>query len=307
LALPYQWQMRVERLKRMFGGLFGGGTGERRPGLCPACGALVGITATKCHECGTNLRFGIAAWSKGLSEFFGGHAPVTSVILITNIVMFAVSLFATLKSGEGGGFSLLFGMGNEALYRLGASNPYAVLIEHQWWRLITASFLHSGLLHIGFNMMVLLDIGPIVEELYGSSRYLFLYIVTGVAGFTLSVFHHPAVGASAALLGLIGIMIAVTTKRSGAAMQAMRSRLISWVVSIFAIGFLAGGMIDNWGHFGGLAAGFILGKIMADREPTTPGERNTAYALGWIAGLVTVASFILMFMHYSDRIPGSRP
>ena len=303
LALPYQWQMRVERLKRMFGGMFGGGGGERRPQLCPACGALVGITATKCHECGTNLRFGLAAWSKGLSEFFGGHAPVTTVILIANVVMFGISLLATMKSNEGGGFSLLFGMGNEALYRLGASNPYAVLVEHQWWRLITASFLHGGLLHIGFNMMVLLDIGPIVEELYGSPRYLFVYVVTGAAGFGLSVFHHPAVGASASLLGLIGIMIAVTTKRSGAAMQALRSRLISWVVSIFAIGFLMGGLIDNWGHFGGLASGFILGKLLADREPAGPGEKKTAYALGWSAGLVTIASFVLMFLHYGDRLP----
>ena len=83
-------------------------------------------------------------------------------------------------------------------------NPYAVLILHQWWRLITASFLHGGLLHIGFNMMVLLGIGLSSKKLYGSPRYLFLYIVTGAAGFTLSVFHHPAVGASASLLGLIG-------------------------------------------------------------------------------------------------------
>ena len=305
MALPYQWQMRKERLQKMFGGMFGGG-GERRPQLCPACGSLVGINATRCHQCGTNLRFGLAAWSKGLSEFFGGHAPVTTIILIVNIVMFILSLLVTFKTEETGGFSLLFGMGNEALYRLGASNPYAVLVLHQWWRLITASFLHGGLLHIGFNMMVLLDIGPIVEELYGSPRYLFLYIVTGAAGFSLSVFHHPAVGASASLLGLIGILIAVTTKRSGAAMQAMRSRLISWVVSIFAIGFLARGMIDNWGHFGGLAAGFLLGKLLADRVPMAPDERKTAYVLGWLAGAVTIASFIFMFMQYNDKLPGTR-
>ena len=305
MALPYQWQMRKERLQKMFGGMFGDG-GERRPQLCPACGSLVGVNATRCHQCGTNLRFGLAAWSKGLSEFFGGHAPVTTIILIVNIVMFILSLLVTFKTEEAGGFSLLFGMGNEALYRLGASNPYAVLVLHQWWRLITASFLHGGLLHIGFNMMVLLDIGPIVEELYGSPRYLFLYIVTGAAGFSLSVFHHPAVGASASLLGLIGILIAVTTKRSGAAMQAMRSRLISWVVSIFAIGFLARGMIDNWGHFGGLAAGFLLGKLLADRVPTAPDERKTAYVLGWLAGAVTIASFIFMFMQYNDKLPGTR-
>ena len=303
MPLPYQWQLRVDRLKRMF--TFGGGS-EPRPQLCPACGALVGINATRCHECGTNLRFGLAAWSKGLSEFFGGHAPVTTLILIVNIVMFAVSLLATIKSEEASGFSLLFGMGNAALYRLGASNPYAVFVLHEWWRLITASFLHGGLLHIGFNMMVLLDIGPIVEELYGSPRFLFLYVLTGAAGFSLSVFHHSAVGASASLLGLIGIMIAITTKRSGAAIQAMRSRLISWVVTIFAIGFLAGGMIDNWGHFGGLAAGFLLGKLFADRPPATATERKRAYALGWVAGLLTIISFGLMFSHYKDQLPWVR-
>jgi rhomboid protease GluP len=301
LALPYQWQMRKERLKRMFGGLFGGG--EKSPGLCPACGALVGIHATRCHECGTSLRFGLAAWSKGLAEFFGGQAPVTTVILIVNVVMFALSLIGTMKEGGAGGLSILWGMGNETLYRLGDSNLWSVLGMHQWYRLVTAMFLHSGLIHIGFNMMVLLDMGPIVEELYGSARYLFIYTVTGVAGFVLSVFHHPAVGASGALLGLIGLLIAVTTKRSGIQMKEMRSRLVSWVVSIFAIGLLSGGMIDNWGHFGGLAAGFLLGKVMEDRLPAPGTERTRGYMLGWLAGIVIAVSLILMIVHYGDPLP----
>ena len=294
--------MRKERLKRMFGGLFGGG--EKSPGLCPACGALVGIHATRCHECGTSLRFGLAAWSKGLSEFFGGQAPVTTVILIVNVAMFAVSLIGTMKAGEAGGLSILWGMGNDTLYRLGASNPWAVLIHHEWYRLVTGMFLHGGLIHIGFNMMVLLDIGPIVEELYGSARYLFIYTVTGIAGFALSVFHHPAVGASGAILGLIGVLIAVTTKRSGIQMKEMRSRLISWVVSIFAIGLLAGGMVDNWGHFGGLTAGFLLGKYMEDRLPAPGPERTRSYMLGWLAGIVIVVSFVFMILHYNDVLPG---
>ena len=84
------------------------------------------------------------------------------------------------------------------LYRLGASNGGAVLYGHQWYRLVTAMFLHGGLIHIGFNMMVLLDIGPIVEELYGSARYLFLYIVMGVVGFLLSVWAVTSLWAPAA-------------------------------------------------------------------------------------------------------------
>jgi rhomboid protease GluP len=252
------------------------------------------------------MRFSLAAVSKGLSEFFGGHAPVTVVLLIVNVLMFGISMIGTIHAGGGTGLSLLWSMDGITLYRLGSSNPFAFFVEHQGWRLITASFLHIGLLHIGMNMMVLLDIGPILEELYGSARYLFVYVLTGATGFALSVStHHNAAGASAALMGLIGAMIAVTTKRSGAAMQAMRSRLISWVVSIFAIGFLMGGLIDNWGHFGGLAGGFLLGKIMADRAPMNARERTTAYALGWIAAAVAVASLVLMFLHYADALPGT--
>jgi rhomboid protease GluP len=300
LALPYQWQMRVERLKRMFGGMFG--KSERRPQLCPACGALVGINATRCHQCGTNLRFGLAAWSKGLSEFFGGHAPVTTMLLMANVVMFAAELMGTIHAGRMSGLSILWGMDGETLYRLGASNPFAIRVLGQWYRLITAMFLHVGIIHIGFNMMVLLDIGPVVEELYGSARYLFIYMFTGVIGFALSMFFHPAVGASGALMGLIGVLIAVTTKRSSLEAKALRSRLISWAISVFALGFFIGA--DNYAHFAGLASGFILGKLMSDRVPANGNERNRAYLLGWFAGIVTVASFVLMFLHYGDRLPG---
>ncbi len=300
MALPYQWQMRVERLKRMFGGMFG--KGERRPQLCPACGALVGISATRCHECGTNLRFGLAAWSKGLSEFFGGHAPVTTGLLIANVVMFAAELMGTIHAGKLGGLSILWSMDPDTVYRLGSSNGGSVLVLHEWYRLVTAMFLHIGLIHIGFNMMVLLDIGPVVEELYGSARYLFIYILTGVVGFAMSMFFHPAVGASGALMGLLGVLIAVTGKRGNIEAKALRSRLISWVISVFALGFFIGA--DNVAHFGGLATGFILGKVMVDRLPVNSAERNRSYLLGWLAGIVTVAAFVLMFLHYSDRLSG---
>jgi rhomboid protease GluP len=303
LALPYQWQMRAERLKRMFGGMFG--RGERRPQLCPACGALVGINATRCHQCGTNLRFGLAAWSKGLSEFFGGHAPATTAILIINIIMFAAEMMGAMHAGKFGVSTLLWGMDGETMFRLGASWGPMIFMGHEWYRLVTAMFLHGGLIHIGFNMLVLLDIGPMVEEVYGSARYLFLYVTMGVVGFLLSAWAgHFSVGASGALLGIIGLLIAITTKRGGLQMKELRSRLISWVIAIFAIGFLAGGLrTDNLAHFGGLVSGFLLGRIFADRSPEPGRERTQAYALGWLAGVLVIASFALMVLHYSDSIP----
>ncbi|HEY2456950.1 MAG TPA: rhomboid family intramembrane serine protease [Candidatus Acidoferrum sp.] len=299
MPLPYQWQLRGERLKKMFGGMFG--RGERRPQLCPACGALVGISATRCHQCGANLRFGLAAWSKGLSEFFGGHAPVTTSLLIINVIMFGVSLIRSMKSG--GGISLFGGMSGVELFRLGENIPLRWGI-FQWWRMVTGTFLHGGLLHIGMNMMVLLDIAPVVEEVYGSPRFLFLYVACGMGGSALSTIFGkgPSVGASGAILGLIGVLIAVSSKRGGESMRALRSRLISWVVTIFAFGLLVPG-IDNWGHFGGLVIGFVLGKLFADRQPSPGPERSRSYLLGWAAGGVVLAAFVLMFLHFGDAIP----
>jgi rhomboid protease GluP len=304
LPLPYQWQLRFERWKQLFGGMFGGG-GEKRPKLCPACGSLVGINATRCHQCGTNLRFSLAAVSKGLSEFFGGHAPVTMAILIVNVVMFAVELMGSMQAGTSGGLSILWGMNGETLYRLGACFGPSIFSGHEWYRLVTAMFLHGGLIHIGFNMMVFLDLGPIVEEVYGSARYLFLYVLVGIASFLVSALAgHFSIGASGAILGLVGLLIAITTKRGGTHMRELRSRLISWVVTIFAMGLLFAGLrTDNWAHAGGLAAGFLLGKVFADRPPEAGPERKRAYALGWLAAIVVIASFAMMFVHYRDPLP----
>lgn len=305
MALPYQWQWRIEKWKNAVRGFFGGGNQQPRPKICPACGSLVGVNATRCHQCGTNLKFSLAAISKGLSEFFGGRAPVTTVLLIMNLLLFAVSWMATASAGGGGGLSILWGMGGVPLYRLGESFPYAIFVTHQWYRLVTAMFLHGGLIHIGFNLMVLMDIGPVVEEVYGSARFLFLYLATGIVGFLFSALSgHVSVGASAPILGLIGLMIAITTRRSGAHMEQLRSRLISWVVSIFVLGFLMRG-VDNWAHFGGLAAGFVLGKVFADREPMNATERRTANVFGLVAVLTLVASFAMMILHYGDPLPGS--
>jgi rhomboid protease GluP len=307
LALPYRWQWRVERWKNVMRRFFGGGQQQPRPKLCPACGALVGINATKCHECGTSLRFSLAAVSKGLSGIFGEHeAPVTTALLIANVLLFGVSFLATTAAGGGGGLSILWGMNSEAIYRLGASFPISIFILHEWWRLVTAMFLHGGLIHIGFNMMALMQLGPALEELYGSARYFFFYMATGAFGFLVSAATgHFSIGASGAILGLVGLMLAITTKRGGAYMQALRSRLISSVVILFALGFMGMG-IDNWAHGGGLAAGFVLGKIFMDRQPMNVRERRSAHALGWLAGIALVACFVLMIMHYRDPTPFQR-
>ncbi len=306
MALPYRWQVRLDRWRSAFGGLFKAGDQQPRPKLCPACGSLVGISATRCHQCGTNLNFSMAAVNRRFSGIFGGRAPVTTVLLIINILMFGVSVVATLQAGQGKGLSLLFGVDLGTLYRLGGLWTPSVL-QGEIYRFVTAMFLHGGLIHIGFNMMVLMDIGPTVEEVYGSPRFLFLYTVTGIVGFVVSAFtpfrSYPAIaiGASGAIVGLIGVMIAITTRRGGAAAAALRSRLISWVVTVFVIGYFM--HFDNSAHFGGLASGFLLGKLFADREPMNPAQVKQANSLGWVAALIILASFAFMIFHFRDPLP----
>ncbi len=287
---------------------FGGGDQQPRPKLCPACGALVGINATRCHECGASLRFSLAAVSKKFSGLFGEQeTPVTSALLVANFLMLGVSWFSYAAIGKGGGFTILWGLVGEPQYRLGASYGPPIFYGNEWWRLVTAMFLHGGLIHIGFNMMSLMQLGPALEELYGSARYLFLYVVTGAFGFLLSAFTgHFSLGASGALLGLVGVMLAITTKRGGAYMRDLRSRLISSVTILFVLGFSGFMAMDNWAHGGGLAAGFVLGKFFADRQPNSAKDRRTAYVLGWLAGLAIVASFVFMLVHYHDPTPFSQ-
>lgn len=305
LALPYQWQYRLDRWKASVQNFFGGGNQQPRPKLCPNCGSLVGISATRCHNCGTNLRFSMAAINRSLSGVFSGPTPVTTALLVANLLMFGVEWMATTADGGGGGLSILGSMGGFSTYRLGASFGPAIFGLHEWYRLVTAMFLHGGLIHIGLNMMALLQLGPALEELYGSARYLFLYVVTGAVGFLLSAATgHLSLGASGALLGIVGAMLAVTSKRGGSYMRELRSRLTSSVVMLFVIGLLPGIRIDNWAHGGGLAAGFVLGKVFADRQPMNVGEKQVANALGWLAAIAVIASFAFMILHYRDPLPG---
>jgi rhomboid protease GluP len=301
LALSPQMRWKFDQFRKKMSGAFGSETEQPRPQLCPACRTLVGAGAKRCHQCGASMTFSMAAASRSLGRWMPTTSPATYGILTLSCLVFLVSLLVTMRESGfqtpgGGGFSSLFnfgGISGGVLQRLGASLPLPYNLS-QPWRFVTAVFLHGSILHIVFNMWVLMDIGPQIEELYGSARYLFIYVVTGIGGYIVSsAIGHFSVGGSGALLGLIGVLLAMTTGRRAAGMQMLRSQLIRWLIYIGIWGLLFPG-IDNWAHGGGLATGFILGKILIDRPPATPEERKLAYALGWAAALIVVVSFAFM-------------
>jgi rhomboid protease GluP len=304
VPIPVRWRYKIDRWRSQISAMFQSEPKTFRPRLCPACGTLVGSTATKCHQCGASMTYSLSAASRSLARWMPQTSPVTYAMLAICCVMYALSFVITMKvtggQSVGGGLMNLGGIALSVGDRLGASLP---LFEDpgdllQPWRLVTAIFLHGSLIHIGFNMWVLMDIGPMVEELYGSARYLFLYVATGVAGYLASSWAgHNSVGASGALLGLVGVLLAATTGRKSMAAQALRSALIRWLVYIAVLGYLSSGT-DNWAHGGGLLAGYLLGRVMPDRAPADLRERRIADVLGWAAGVAIAVSFGFMIVNY---------
>lgn len=298
MPLSPRWRWKLERWKQQyFGWLFAGGREEAaRPRMCPSCGQLAGVNARRCPNCGASMTFSLAAASRAFSRYLPETSPATYGILFFCFLMYGLSLLATLRSGAsvGGGLMDLGAISSRVLMMYGASLPWFYNLA-QPWRLVTAVFLHASLIHIGFNMWVLMDIGPMVEEIYGSARYLFIFVVTGIFGYVVSSFFgNFSIGASGALLGLIGVLLAVTSRhRSSPAAQMLRRQLLLWLFFIFVLVFFMPG-IDNYAHAGGFVAGFLLGRVMIDREPADPVERKWAYALGWLAGGVVALSFVLM-------------
>jgi membrane associated rhomboid family serine protease len=302
LDLSPRLRWKLDRFREQINGLFGGGAKEqRRPQLCPACGTLVGSTATKCHQCGASLTFGMAAATRSLSRLMPMESPVTYGILTLSCLLYGASLIATIRTSgfevpAGGGFSALMGFGainGSVLQKLGASLPWPYDFMYPW-RFIMPTFLHASLVHLGFNMFVLMDIGPQVEETYGSARYFFIYVVTGIGAYLLSgFFGNFSVGGSGALLGLIGVMLAVVWGERSAQMQMLRSNLIRWLIYIAVLGFFFRGT-DNAAHLGGFIGGFVLGKIMTARTPASPQEKTRADLLGWTAAILVVASLVVV-------------
>jgi rhomboid protease GluP len=303
VALPVRWRYKLDRWRKEIAAKMHSEPKVARPKLCPACGTLLGASATKCHQCGASVRFGLAATSRSLARFVPQTSPMTYGILALCCILYGVSFLATvnrngLGSQGGGGLGAIFNLGSVSspiLARMGMSAPFDLV---QPWRLVTAIFLHGGLLHIGFNMWVLMDLGPTLEEMYGSARFFFIFIATGVAGYVLSsLTGHYSVGASGSLLGMIGVLLALTMGRQSIGMRMLRSQLVYWLIYIGVMGILIPG-IDNLAHIGGFVAGFALGKVMIDRKPADVTERKRADALGWTAGIAVIVSFAFMLMNY---------
>lgn len=178
-----------------------------------------------------------------------GSSRVTSLLLIVNIIVFAIMSFT------GGSENI------SNLIRFGAVVK-SDIANGQWWRLFTASFIHIGLPHILFNMYFLYQIGPVFEGLYGSRNFLIIYILAGIMGNLVSfAFGNPSTvsaGASTSLYGLFGLALGIMLNYRGDSMLSSFGASFLSVIAINIVYSLLSPSVGLLGHLGGLLAGVIL-------------------------------------------------
>ncbi|MBM3795030.1 MAG: rhomboid family intramembrane serine protease [Acidobacteria bacterium] len=269
--------------------------------MCPNCRAFITTDDKQCEYCGVAL--GVRAIDLRMpDDLLGGLLPGQR-FLATLLVMVCSGLYVAtiVYSMKAGNPHALTDIDGRTLIAFGGKFGPAMLAG-QWWRLVTAGFLHGGIMHIMFNMWSLLDVGAHAEELYGSSRMWVIFVVSTITGFWLSHWWRPmglSIGASAGLFGLMGAMFAhgVKWERTayGAAIKTVYYRaLVYGIVASLLIP-----MIDMGAHIGGLAGGFAVGWVADEPNKSV----NTDRAWDWAARIALAVVALCFFRAVTFLLP----
>ena len=233
---------------------------------------------------------GAARVTKGVrrAAFEGTGALVTKTLIAINVIVFLVNLAQGSSLGQTSG----------SLFEKGAlfvSSPFypGGLADGEWYRLITAAFLHGNLLHLGFNMFVLWYVGAPVEQAIGRGRFLALYIVSGLAGSAGAIIFSPnavTVGASGAIFGILGAALVLEAQRNYVLGGQAAGLIVVNLVLTFAIPNISIG-----GHVGGLLGGALsmLALSRFGRTHAIYGRPGLLGVLGLVA--VGVASVLVAY------------
>jgi rhomboid protease GluP len=188
-----------------------------------------------------------------------------------------------------------------ALWAFGGKYGPGIREKPEWWRLVTAGFLHGGLLHIAMNSWVLYDLGAQVEQVFGTPRFLTIYFFGTVGGFYLSYRVHPdvlSIGSSAGIMGLVGAMVAFGVANRSSIGREIRNHYFRYVIYIFAFGIIGGFGVDNWAHLGGLAGGFAIGWIAGTPVRSTHAKEALWRGVAALCVIVTIFCFALMYRSF---------
>ncbi len=266
--------------------------------MCPNCGRLVDVREPRCPFCG-QWQPGMFGYATPVARLLGGRLDLTAGIIGVSAVLYVVSLILDPRGLFAGGMMNLLAPTSRALWQLGMTGGLAWQ-QHWWWTVLTATFLHGGLIHILFNMFAVQRYLPMVVELFGTARAFVLYMVAGAAGFLLSniVAGSSTIGASCAIFGLLAALI-VYGRRTG--QMAVTAQLGQLALVMFLFGFFMPN-VNNWGHAGGFVGGYVTAELMmaSVHKREGPGDVVLAGALA----LATVAGLALSFVKVTAILLG---
>ncbi len=255
-------------------------------GICPDC-MVFGPVGIRCPEhAGQAQQSRAAAGVRRAARRKLPAAPVSKALIVVNVGIYLaqLALGAPLNANSGAIFEdgVLYG---------------PLVADGDWWRLVTAAFLHYGPLHLGMNMLVLWWFGPPLEDALGSARFLLLYLVGGLAGSAGALIWTPdaaTVGASGAIFAMFGAALVLERQGvpvfGGAALTLIAINLvITFTLSNVSIG----------GHLGGLAGG-VLGMLALSRFGRAPLVYDRTSVVGML-GLAAVGALSIVVSYWKVR------
>ena len=237
----------------------------------------------------------------------------TIVFLVLNFFVFLLMWQASKMSTA----VLWTGFEEGVLLSFGAKTNYLIGHEREYWRFLAPVFIHVNLPHLLINMYSLWVIGPWVEKLYGSSKFVVFWVVTGIAGvvasyltvipgsrpgtfasFLIKSADMPSAGASGALFGLVGVLFVFGVKYRRELPEGFKrafgTGLLPVILLNLAIGFVGRGIIDNAAHLGGMLAGAALAAVVGYKRPGQPTGVTIAWRVLQVMALVLIAAAFYM-------------
>ena len=296
---PVPWHRRLNRCCKLSSQMLK----RQRTGsvVCASCGSLVGVNDDTCYSCGRRNP-GLWGYGRALRDF-GNDLGFISIVVYGCAALYVATLGVSQLIGEGIDTRSLFGFlgpGINTLYIFGGSGADPVFRLGRWWTVLSAGWLHAGLPHLFFNMMMLRQLGPPTAEIYGAGRMVIIYVVGGIVGFLCSsvagLVFGPGlpligagrftVGASAPIFGLLGGLL-YYSNRGGSSL--VRSSVMGYVMSAALMGIMMRG-IDNYAHAGGFLGGYLVGRWLDPLRPERMDHFFVAVLCIVASGLAVIAS-----------------
>jgi membrane associated rhomboid family serine protease len=265
-----------------------------RPRLCRACGNLIGAESDECSYCGAKDRITAGLLANPL-RLLGPLGPSRG-ITIAIVAYYAIMVLASRLGGGTAGDDLpglimpsFYGWREFVLF--GGLEP-SLVGRGEVWRLVTSMFMHLGIVHLAFNALALVQLGPTAEDLYGRAKFFVIFVVAGIVGNVASLFWGwGGAGASGSLFGILGSFVAYPIRLRSRAGDAARSYAVQSLIYGVVMGFVIAQV--NWvAHLGGFVGGLAAGLVLGPGEPLRLREERVVLGATWAMLLVTIASFL---------------